>query len=179
MWNVRVFPWGVLDGTIRCSQLSGCLVSGGRRAPLEACYFGRFYHKYLHSSLKKHIFYFFKIGNYVAFMGPILWFIVDLLLLTRLQKTSIFPNLKRLKVLDQRYGKEWWLFNMQAAYIPKKIQIPQITSNWEEVTTRNGSHLVLNNSLFPFFYLWFYWYWDNFCTHHHVLHVETDIKQNL
>ena len=37
-------PLGVLDGTVRCSLLSGCLVSGGRRALSEACYFGRFYH---------------------------------------------------------------------------------------------------------------------------------------
>ena len=43
-WSVQVLPWGVLDGIVRCSLLSGCLVSGGRRAPPEACYFGRFYH---------------------------------------------------------------------------------------------------------------------------------------
>ena len=28
----------------RCSLLSGCLVSGGRRAPPKVCYFGRFCH---------------------------------------------------------------------------------------------------------------------------------------
>ena len=36
----------MLDGTVRCSLPSGCLVSGGRRAPLKACYFGWFCHKY-------------------------------------------------------------------------------------------------------------------------------------
>ena len=44
-WIVRVLPWGVLNGTIRYSLLSGCLVSGGRRAPLKVCYFGRFCHR--------------------------------------------------------------------------------------------------------------------------------------
>ena len=34
----------MLDGTVRCSLISGCLVSSGRRAPSEACYFGRFCH---------------------------------------------------------------------------------------------------------------------------------------
>ena len=44
MWIIRVFPQGVLDGTVRCSLLSRCLVSSGRRAPLKVCYFGWFYH---------------------------------------------------------------------------------------------------------------------------------------
>ena len=43
-WIIRVLPWGVLDGTVRYSQLSGCLVFGGRRATPEACYFERFWH---------------------------------------------------------------------------------------------------------------------------------------
>ena len=46
MWIVQVLSWGVLDGTVRCSQLSGCLVSGERRVPLEVCYFGRFCHSW-------------------------------------------------------------------------------------------------------------------------------------
>jgi len=45
-WIIRVLPWGVLDGIVRCSLPSWCLVSGGRRAPLKACYFGWFWHKY-------------------------------------------------------------------------------------------------------------------------------------
>ena len=43
-WIFRVLSLGVLDGTVRCSQLSGCLVSSGGRAPPKVCYFGRFYH---------------------------------------------------------------------------------------------------------------------------------------
>ena len=43
-WIVRVLPWGVLDGTVRCSLLLGCLVSNGRQTPPKVCYFGRFYH---------------------------------------------------------------------------------------------------------------------------------------
>ena len=43
--DYRVLPWGVLDGTARCSLLSGCLVSGGRRAPPKVCYFRRFCHR--------------------------------------------------------------------------------------------------------------------------------------
>ena len=43
-WIVRVLLWGVLDGTVRYSLLSGCLVSSGRQAPPKVCYFGRFYH---------------------------------------------------------------------------------------------------------------------------------------
>ena len=33
MWIIWALPWGVLDGTHRCSSLSGCLVSSGRQAP--------------------------------------------------------------------------------------------------------------------------------------------------
>ena len=43
-WIIRVLSWGVLDGTTRSILLSGCLVYGGRRAPLKVCYFGRFCH---------------------------------------------------------------------------------------------------------------------------------------
>ena len=36
--------WGVLDGTVRYSSLSRCLVSSERLAPPKTCYFGRFCH---------------------------------------------------------------------------------------------------------------------------------------
>ena len=41
---ILVLPWGVFDGTVRYSLLSGCLVSNGRQAPPKMCYFGRFCH---------------------------------------------------------------------------------------------------------------------------------------
>ena len=34
----------MLNGTAWCSLLSGCLVSSGRQAPSNVCYFGRFCH---------------------------------------------------------------------------------------------------------------------------------------
>ena len=42
MWIIRALPWVCSTELARCSLLSGCLVSGGRRAPSKVCYFGGF-----------------------------------------------------------------------------------------------------------------------------------------
>ena len=114
----RVLSWGVLDGTVRCSSLLRCLVSSGRWAPLEACYFGWFYHNVLDKIIHHD-----EINILASNAMPNWWWWGSSTIVFMSQNRPIYKSTSTMAARKRSHCHTWTHINPVVRRVPRRVSI--------------------------------------------------------